>query len=72
MAMVACNTTNLEWMMHHCKNSPGYPVLEKLVRNKFTELEIDKEMSYGRWETIDRTTLKTHTADVDDLIELLV
>ena len=57
MAMVGCNITNLEWMMHHCKNSPGYPVLEKLVRYKFTELEIDKEMSYSQWESIDRTTL---------------
>ena len=41
-------------------------------QEKFAELEIDEEMSYSQWQSVDRTTLRTHTADVDDFIELLV
>ena len=59
MAMVVCDTTNLECMVHHCKNCPGYSALEKLIRKNFTELEIDGEMSCSQWESIDRTTLQT-------------
>ena len=57
--MVVCDTTNLECMVHHCKNCPGYSALEKLIRKNFTELEIDGEMSCSQWESIDRTTLQT-------------
>ena len=56
MAMVVCDTTNLECRVHCCKNCPGYPVLEKFIRDKVTELEID-EMSNSQWESLDRTTL---------------
>ena len=59
MAMVVCDTTNLECMVHHCENCPGYSALEKLIRKNFTELEIDGEMSCSQWESIDRTTLQT-------------
>ena len=71
MAVTVCNTTNLQCMMYRCKNCPGYPALEKFIRNKFTELEID-EMSYSQLESVNKTTLWTDTADVDDIIELLV
>ena len=59
-------------MVHRCSNCPGYAALEKYVRDKFTELEIEEEMSYSQWESVDRTTLRTNTADVDDFIDLLV
>ena len=55
MGMVICDTTNLECMLHRCKNCPGYPALEKFIRNKFIELEIDGEMPYSQWESVDRT-----------------
>ena len=60
--------------MHHpnCEPCPGYTALEAYVRDKFTELEIDDEIRYSQWESVDRTILKTHTSDVDDFIELLV
>ena len=29
-------------------------------------------MSYSQWKSVDRTTLQTHSADLDDFIELLV
>ena len=45
MAMVVCDTTNLESLVHRCKNCTGYPALEKFIRNKFTELTTDEEMS---------------------------
>ena len=70
--MIVCDTTNLESMVHCCKNCPGYPPLKKFIQNKFTELEIDEEMLYSQWKSIDRTTLQIHTADVDDFIKLLV
>ena len=54
--MVVCDITNLECRVHCCKNCPGYPVLEKFIRDKVTELEID-EMSNSQWEVLDRTTL---------------
>ena len=54
MAMVVCDTTNLECMVHRCKNCPGYPALKN--RNKFTELEIDEEMSYSQWDSVDRAS----------------
>ena len=47
MVMVVCDTTNLECMVHCCKNCPGYPPLKKFIWNKFTELEIDEEMLYS-------------------------
>ena len=72
MAMVVCDTTNLECMVHHCKNCPGYPALDNFIRNKYAELEIDEEMSCSQWESIDRTKLWTRTADVDNFIKLLV
>ena len=72
MAMVVCDTTNLESMVHRCKNCSGFPALEKFIRNKFKELTIDEEMSYNHGESVDRKTLWTHTAYVGDFIELLV
>ena len=65
------NSTNVECLVHCCKNVPGYPGLEKFIRNKFAELEID-EMSYSQWESVDRRTLWINTADMDNFIELLV
>ena len=59
-------------MVHCCKNCPGYPALEKFIRNKLTELEIDQEMSYSQQESVNRTTLRTHRVDVDGFIKLLV
>ena len=44
MVMVVCYTTSLEFMLHRWKNCPGYPALEKFIRNIFTELEIDEEI----------------------------
>ena len=67
-----CNTNNLKCIVHCWKNFPGYPALEKFIRNQFIELEIDEEMSYSQPESIDRTMLWTHTVDVDNIIELLV
>ena len=72
MEKIVCDTTNLECMVHRCDNCPGYTALEAYVRDKFTELEIDDEIRYSQWESVDRTILKTHTSDVDDFIELLV
>ena len=66
--MVVCDTTNLECMVHRCKNCPGYPVLEKIseqicrIRGWWGEV--------NQLQRIDKS--HTHTADADDFIDLLV
>ena len=72
MAKIVCDTTNLECMVHRCDNCPGFPALEKFVKDKFAELDIDEEVKYSQWANVDRSILNSHTSDVDYFIDLLV
>ena len=61
-------------MIHRCENCPGYDALQEYLENTFQEhdFDTDEEMSYSQWESTDRTTLRTHTASIEDFIESLV
>ena len=74
MEKIGCDTTSLECMVHTVKieNCPGFLALETFIKNKFEELDIDDDVTYSQWESTDRTILRSHTAEVDDFIELLV
>ena len=72
MKMIVCDTEQLECMVHCCENCPGFQALQIFLQNKFTELNIDDDVSYSQWESTDRTSLRTNTLTVDKFIELLV
>ena len=72
MEKVVCDTTSLECMVHRCENCPGFEALEEYVTTKMNELEIDEEIRYSQWESVDRTMLQRHSTPVEDFIELLV
>ena len=59
-------------MLHRCEDCPSYKALEEYVTTKMNELEIDEEIRYSQWESVDRTMLQKHSTPVDDFIELLV
>lgn len=42
------------------------------MRTRLEELEIDEEVHYSQWESVDGTLLKSHLSSVEDFIELLV
>ena len=72
MKMIVCDTEQLECIVHRCENCPGFQVLQTFFENKFTEMDIDGNVSYSQWESNDRTSLRTNTWNVDKFIELLV
>ena len=59
MAKIVCDTTNLECMVHRCDNCPGFPTLEKFVKDKFAEVDIDEEVKYNQWANVDRSITTT-------------
>ena len=70
--LIVCDTEQLEYMVHCCENCPSFQAQQTFLENKFTELNIDDNVSYSQWEKMDRTSLKTNTLTVDEFIELLV
>ena len=59
-------------MVHCCNNCPGYTAVETFIKDKLAELDIDEEVWYSQWESMDRSNLNSHTSDIYDFIELLV
>ena len=74
MKKIVYDIDNLECMIHRCENCPVYDALQKYLENTFEQydLDTDEEMSYTQWDSTDRTTLRTHTASIEDFIESLV
>ena len=70
--MIACNTEQLEGMVYRCENCPGFQALQTFLRNKFTEMDIDDEVSNSQWKSTDRTSLRTNVSTFDEFTELLL
>ncbi|XP_065679428.1 uncharacterized protein LOC136081787 isoform X1 [Hydra vulgaris] len=59
-------------MLAQCDNCPGKETLTKYMYEIFGEYEDDFEIHYKQWQTTDRATLLSLTADVSTFVELLV
>ena len=69
--MVAGNVKNMECMLHRCENCPGFQKLQSYVEQELERYDID-DVTYSQWDSIDRTSLCSISAPVDEFIELLV
>ena len=62
----------MQCIVRPCEICLGFQALKTFLENKFTELDIDDDVSYSKWESTDRTSLRTNNSTVDEFIELLV
>ena len=66
-----CSVENKGCILAQCDNCPGKEPLTKYLYEIFGEYEDDFEMHYKQWQTTDRATLLSLTADVPMFAELL-
>ena len=67
-----CSVENKEYMLAQCDNCPGKEPLTTYLYEIFGKYEDDFEIHYKQWQTTDRATLLSLTADVPAFVELLV
>ena len=59
-------------MVQQCHKCSTYTALREYVESKLQEYDIEEDITYSQWYSTNRTTLRTHTTPVDELIGLLV
>ncbi|XP_065673656.1 uncharacterized protein LOC136090720 [Hydra vulgaris] len=71
LSKTVCSVENKECMLAQCDDCPGKEPLTKYLYEIFGEYEDDFEIHYKQWQTTDRATLLSLTADVPTFVELL-
>ena len=58
MQMIACDTDNMECMVHFCEKYPGFNNLQTYLEGKFSPFEFADGITYSHWDSTDRTELR--------------
>ncbi|KAG1648962.1 Cytochrome P450 9e2 [Nymphon striatum] len=72
IAMVVCDPLSNECMIHRCKQCPGTDALKAFLDDQLKDMDLDEEISFDQWESVDRTALYTRTVSVEDYNDRVV
>ena len=72
IAKMVCSVEHKACMLRQCDSCPGNKALIEYLYNYFGKYEEEFQISYKQWQTVDRATLLSLTADIPSFIELLV
>ena len=70
IALAVCDLENKECMLQRCSNCPGFRLVETMLQEKFEDL--NEEISFKQWVSVDRTDLISQSLHVFDYIKLVI
>ena len=64
---VVCDSSNKEYMIHHCRSCPGIAGLKEFLDEQLCDVDLDIEFHYSQWNTTAHANISNNDHHVQGL-----